>query len=443
MTPASSSTASASGHSGTAALAPESKARTVFRAVSGNFLEMYDFMVYGYYAAAIASTFFPADSEFASLMLALSVFGAGFLMRPLGAIVLGAYMDRHGRRKGLILSLSLMAVGTLCVAVVPGYATIGIAAPAIVLLGRLLQGFSAGAELGGVSVYLAEIATKGNRGFYCAWQSGSQQVAVVFAAALGVALHSLVPAPEMHSWGWRVPFVVGCMIVPFLFYIRRTLRETEEFEARRHHPGIGEIARAIASNYGIVLAGMGLVIMTTTSFYLITAYTPTFGKVELNLSSLDALLVTVCVGVSNFIWLPIAGAVSDRVGRAPVLLACTALAILTCYPAMQWLVGAPSFGSLLVVELWLSTLYAWYNGAMVVALTELMPAHVRTTGFSMAYSLATLIGGFTPAISTWLIHLTGDKAAPGAWMSVAAVCGLVATLFLYRSKATREQYKSA
>ncbi|WP_322045522.1 MFS transporter [Paraburkholderia sp. J67] len=421
----------------------DSKARTVFRAVSGNFLEMYDFMVYGYYAAAIGTAYFPAGNEFVSLMLAFSVFGAGFLMRPLGAIVLGAYMDRHGRRKGLIMSLTLMAIGTMCVAFVPGYATIGLLAPALVLIGRLLQGFSAGAELGGVSVYLAEIATKGNRGFYCAWQSASQQVAVVFAAALGVLLNSLVPAQAMTSWGWRVPFVIGCLIVPFLLYIRRTLRESDEFTARRHHPSLGEITRAIVANYGIVLAGMGLVIMTTTSFYLITAYTPTFGKVVLKLSSYDALLVTVCVGVSNFIWLPIAGAVSDRIGRAPVLIACTALTVFTAYPAMQWLVGAPSFATLLVVELWLSTLYAWYNGAMVVALTELMPVHVRTTGFSMAYSLATLVGGFTPAISTWLIHLTGDKAVPGAWMSVAAVCGMVATLFLYRAKATREQYKTA
>lgn len=421
----------------------ESKVRTVFRVVSGNFLEMYDFMVYGYYASAIARTYFPSNNAFASLMLSLSVFGAGFLVRPLGAIILGAYIDHHGRRKGLILTLGLMALGTLSVALVPGYATIGVLAPAIVLCGRLLQGFSAGAELGGVSVYLAEIATKGNRGFYCAWQSGSQQVAVVFAAALGVVMHSLLPAPEMKEWGWRVPFVIGCMIVPFLFYIRRTLRETDEFTARRHHPSLGEITRAIASNYGIVLAGMGLVIMTTTSFYLITAYTPTFGKVELHLSSLDALLVTVCVGVSNFIWLPIAGAVSDRVGRAPVLLACTALAVVSAYPAMRWLVGAPSFTTLLIVELWLSTLYAWYNGAMVVALTELMPVHVRTTGFSMAYSLATLVGGFTPAISTWLIHFTGDKAAPGAWLSIAAACGLVATLFLYRTRIAREQYKAA
>ncbi|MDE1179960.1 MFS transporter [Paraburkholderia sp.] len=440
MTGSSSSTLPASG---AAAHAPESRARSVFRVVSGNFLEMYDFTVYGYYAAAIAATFFPSTSEFASLMLALSVFGAGFLMRPVGALVLGAYIDQHGRRQGLILSLTLMAIGTACVALVPGYATIGLAAPAIVLFGRLLQGFSAGVELGGVSVYLSEIATRGNRGFYCSWQSASQQVAVVFAASIGVFLNRVVPAHDMNAWGWRIPFIVGCLIVPFLFYVRRSLRETDEFVARKHHPAMAEIMRSMAKNARLVLAGMGLVIMTTASFYLITAYTPTFGKVVLKLSSLDALIVTACVGLSNFVWLPIAGAVSDRIGRRPVLLTFTVLAILTAYPALQWMVAAPSFERLLIVELWLSVLYAWYNGAMVVALTELMPADVRTTGFSMAYSLASMLGGFTPAISTWLIHATGDKASPGMWMSFAALCGVVSTLVLYRSKAARTHFKTA
>ncbi|MFL9882241.1 MFS transporter [Paraburkholderia agricolaris] len=422
---------------------PESRFRAVFRVVSGNFLEMYDFTVYAYYAGAIAHTFFPADNEFISLLLALSVFGAGFLMRPIGALVLGAYIDRHGRRKGLILSLSLMAVGTACVALVPGYATIGLAAPVIVLIGRLLQGFSAGVELGGVSVYLAEIAPPGKRGFFCSWQSGSQQVAVIFAASLGVLLNQLLPASEVSAWGWRVPFLIGCLIVPFLLLIRRTLRETDEFAARKHHPGFGEIMKSMRDNAGLILAGMGLVVMTTASFYLITTYTPTFGKTVLHLSAIDSLVVTVCVGVSNLIWLPVSGAVSDRVGRRPILLLFTVLTMATSYPAMRWLVAAPSFERLLLVELWFSVLYAWYNGAMVVALTELMPAHVRTTGFSMAYSLATLVGGFTPAVSTSLIHFTGDKAAPGAWMGMAGLCGAMATLILYRSRQARNGYKLA
>ncbi|MBN3758804.1 MFS transporter [Paraburkholderia sp. Tr-20389] len=421
----------------------ESKVRTVFRVVSGNFLEMYDFMVYGYYAAAIAKTYFPSGDEFASLMLSLSVFGAGFLMRPLGAIVLGAYIDHHGRRKGLILTLALMALGTLTVAAIPGYATIGVLAPVLVLLGRLLQGFSAGVELGGVSVYLSEIATKGNKGFYCSWQSGSQQVAVVFAALIGVFLNRLLPADQMTAWGWRVPFLIGCLIVPFLFLIRRSLKETEEFLAKKHRPTIGEIFASMMQNWGIVLGGMGMVIMTTVSFYMITAYTPTFGKEVLKLSAIDTLIVTVCIGVSNLIWLPVSGAISDRVGRRPVLLTFTILTILTSYPAVQWLVADPSFARLLMVELWLSFLYGCYNGGMVVALTEVMPADVRTAGFSLAYSLATTIGGFTPAIATYLIHSTGNKAAPGLWMSVAAVCGLIATLVLYRTEEARNQYRTA
>lgn len=407
----------------------ESKARAIFRVVSGNFLEMYDFMVYGYYAKAIADTFFPAGNEFLSLMLSLVTFGAGFLMRPLGAIFLGAYIDRHGRRAGLILTLALMACGTLLIAAVPGYATIGLAAPLLVLIGRLLQGFSAGVELGGVSVYLAEIATPGRKGFFVSWQSGSQQVAVMFAALLGVLLSLALPPSEVSAWGWRIPFVVGCLIVPFLFIIRRSLRETEEFEKRKHRPDMAEVFRSMVENWRLVGAGTLLVVMTTVSFYLITAYTPTFGKSVLHLSDMDSLIVTLCVGASNLFWLPVMGAVSDRVGRRPLLILFTVLMLLTAYPAMVWLVNEPSFARMLAVLLWLSFLYGGYNGAMVVTLTEIMPPAVRTTGFSLAYSLATAIfGGFTPAIATWLIHTTGNKAMPGVWVSFAALCGLVATL---------------
>lgn len=178
--------------------------------------------------------------------------------------------------------------------------------------------------------------------------------------------------------------------------------------------------------------------MTTVSFYLITVYTPTFGKSVLKLTTTDSLIVTLCVGVSNFIWLPIMGSLSDKIGRKPLLIAFTTLTILTAYPVVSWLTGSPSFEKMLIAELWLSFLYASYNGAMVVALTEVMPVEVRTAGFSLAYSLATAIfGGFTPAIATWLIEVTSDKAAPGLWMSFAAVCGLIATLILYRKAGHR------
>jgi MFS transporter, MHS family, citrate/tricarballylate:H+ symporter len=406
--------------------------KAVLRVTSGNFMEMYDFFLFGIYASHIAKTFFPNESEFVSLMSTFLTFAAGFLMRPIGALTLGPYIDRIGRRKGLIVTLAIMAMGTILIAFVPGYASIGVAAPILVLLGRLLQGFSAGVELGGVSVYLSEMATPGHKGFYVSWQSASQQVAVAVAAVFGFALHKLLAPTDIAAWGWRIPFVFGCLIVPFIFYVRRSLEESKEFAARQRHPTTDEIFRTLVANWSVVLGGVAMVIMTTVSFYLITVYTPSFGKNVLKLSEADALLVTIVIAASNFFWLPISGALSDKVGRKPILIVTTTLAILSPYPALHWLTADISFNRMLAVELWLSFLYAAYNGAMVVALTEVVPASVRTTGFSLAYSLATTVGGSSLAISTWLIQTTGDRAAPGYWMSFAALCGLFAALFQYR-----------
>src|SRR6202521_2935486 len=233
----------------------KSKIWSVVRVSSGNFLEMYDFMVFGYSASAIGNAFFPSGNPFVSLMLSLMTFGAGFLMRPLGAIVLGAYTDLHGRRAGLILTLGLMSVGIVSIACMPGYATIGLIAPLLVLVGRLLQGFSAGMELGGVSVYFSQIATPGHKGFYVSWQSASQQVAVMFAAFLGVILSSILPLAKMMLWGWRVPLLLGCVILPFLFRLRHSLQETDDFVARKHKPNISEILRSLTASWGIVVIG--------------------------------------------------------------------------------------------------------------------------------------------------------------------------------------------
>ena len=413
---------------------------TILRVISGNFLEMLDFFLFGLFAKPIGDTFFPVEDEVGRLLLTFVTFGAGFLMRPLGALVLGAYVDRVGRRKGLITTLSIMAVGTIVIAATPGYRWfeeispgLVYVAPAVVLCGRLAQGFSAGVELGGVSVYLAEIAPPGRRGFIASWQSGSQQVAVMVGAALVFLLDRALSAAQVAAFGWRLPFVFGCLIVPVIFVIRQQLAETQAFLAQDRRPSTARILATVAANYRIVILGMMLVAMTTVSFYLITIYTPTFGRQTLKLTSSDALVVTFAVGLSNFIWLPIMGAASDRLGRKPLLVGFAAAAIVTTYPAMVWLAAHPTFAKMLSVELWLSFLYAGYNGAMVVALTEIVPAEVRTCGFALAYSLATAVfGGFTPAISEALIGLTTDKAAPGAWMAAAAVVSLAAALLIYR-----------
>jgi len=405
----------------------------VLRVTCGNFLEMFDFFLFGLYAAHIAAAFFPAGDEMASLMRAFAVFGVGFLMRPLGAVILGAYVDTVGRRKGLVVTLAIMACGTLLIAAVPDYQTIGIAAPLLVLLGRLLQGFSAGVELGGVSVYLAEIAAPGRKGFMVSWQSASQQLAIIVAAAIGYALSQWMAPSDIAKWGWRIPFFLGCCLVPFLYYIRRSLEETSEFLARPRHLTPGDIIKSLAANWRLVFGGMMMVTMTTVSFYLITVYTPTFGKTVLKLTEADSLLVTCCVGVSNFIWLPLIGTLSDQIGRKPILVFYGTLALVTSYPALSWLAAGPSFSRMLVVELWLSFLYGGYNAAMVVSLTEIIPREARTAGFSLAYSLATAVfGGSTAAVSTWMIQVTNDKASPGFWMSGAAACSLIAVLLMRR-----------
>ena len=430
---------SSAAHSGGAA-ARGSAFAAVLRVTSGNFLEQFDFFLFGFYATSISKVFFPASSEFASLMMTFAVFGAGFLMRPLGAIFLGAYIDQVGRRKGLIVTLGIMASGTVLIACIPGYHAIGLLAPALVLVGRLLQGFSAGAELGGVSVYLAEMATPGRKGFYTSWQSASQQIAIVMAAALGYGVNKWLGTEQIAAWGWRIPFLIGCLIVPFIFVLRRSLAETEAFKARTHRPSAAEVYRTMLQNWKTVLAGMMLVAMTTTTFYLITVYTPTFGKSVLKLSTAESLVVTLFVGLSNFCWLPVGGALSDRIGRRGIMIAITLLTICTAYPALSWLVAAPSFGRMLLVLLWFSFFFGMYNGAAMAALTEVMPEKIRVAGFSLAFSLATAVfGGFTPAISTYLIQLTGDKAAPGYWLTFAAVCGLGATLVLYRGAARRQE----
>jgi len=412
----------------------KSRIGAILRSTSGNFLEQFDFFLFGFYARYIAAAFFPAQDETAALLNTFGVFWLGALMRPVGAIVLGAYIDQIGRRKGLIVTLTIMAIGTVTIAFCPTYATIGIAAPVIVLIGRLLQGFSAGVELGGVSVYLAEISTPGNRGFYTSFQSSSQQVAIFVASIIGFALSEMIPAQTVAAWGWRIPFFIGCLIIPFIFLLRRTLEETPEFLAMKKHPTQREVFASAAANWQIIVLGMMIAVLTTTTFYFVTVYTPTFGRTVLKLSSADALLVTILVAVTNFFWNPVGGALSDRIGRRPVLLAIAVLSLLTAYPALHWLVEAPTFGKMLAVEMMFSFYFGVYSGTMLGALVEIVPKHVRTTCFSMAFALAAgLFGTFTPFASTWLIDHTGDKASPGYWLMCAAVLGIVAALIVYRS----------
>jgi len=407
----------------------KTKMKAVIRAASGNFLELYDYLVYVYFASYIARAFFPNRSEFISLMSALVVYGVAAIARPFGAVILGSYMDRKGRRKGLILSLSLMAVGTTSLAITPSYATIGFLAPLIIVAGRLVQGFSLGVEAGGVNVYLAEIATPGNRGFYCAWQGASQALGVIAATGLGVVLIAMLSSEEMQAWGWRIPLIAGCLIIPILFWLRRSLTETDVFLHSSHARSTMEILRILGEHWPIVAVGCLMTILNTTMFYFVNGYTPTFGASALHLDPLGTFVVTLIVSMASFVLLPVGGAISDRIGRWPMAIAMPLLILATAYPAMSWLVVSPSFSRLLLVEMWLAFLYAMYAGTLVPLLAEVMPAKVRSSGYAIILSLANgLFGTFTPAISTFVIQMTGNRASPALWLSAAAAVSLAAAL---------------
>jgi MFS family permease len=411
----------------------KAKMGAVIRAASGNFLELYDFLVYIYFASYIAKAFFPAKTEFMSLMLALGTYGVASIVRPVGAIVLGSYMDRKGRRKGLILTLTLMAIGTVSLALTPSYASIGLLAPLVITLGRLIQGFSLGVEAGGVNVYLAEIATPGNRGFYCAWQGSSQALGVMAATALGVLLTATLSMQQMESYGWRIPLIVGCLIVPVLFWLRRSLMETEVFEHSAPPRSTREILGILGEHWGIVAIGVTMTILNTTMFYFVNGYTPTYGSQALHLAPLGNFTVALVVGTLSFMLLPVFGAISDRIGRWPMVIGSPLLVLATAYPAMLWLVDAPSFTRLLIVELWLAVLYAMYAGTLVPLLAELMPAKVRSSGYAIVISLANgIFGTFTPAIATFLIAMSGNRASPALWLSAAAAASLLGALVARR-----------
>jgi MHS family citrate/tricarballylate:H+ symporter-like MFS transporter len=254
---------------------------------------------------------------------------------------------------------------------------------------------------------------------------------VIASALIGVILIASVTPADMTLWGWRVPLLIGVVAIPFLFWLRRSLPETDVFVQSRHVRSLGEVLRLLGANWALIVNGMALSVMTTTSFYLITAYTPTYGRQVLQMSTQDSLLVTLFVGVSNLLWLPVGGILTDRFGGRPVMLAVTAAALATAYLAMSWLVIEPDFTKLLAVLMLFSVYFGLYNGALIPTLASIMPQEVRATAFSLAFVTATAVfGGFTPAVATILVEATGDRAAPALWLSLAAAISLTAAFVL-------------
>jgi MFS transporter, MHS family, proline/betaine transporter len=403
----------------------------VTAAVIGNALEWYDFIVFGFFAVIIARLFFPTESQYASLLLTTATFGVGFFMRPVGGILLGVYADRRGRKAALLLIIGLMTLAIAMIGFAPTYAAIGIAAPLLIVLARLLQGFSAGGEFASCTAFLIESAPAQHRGFYGSWQMVGQGLAVLTGALLGTFITRIFTPEALDSWGWRVPFLFGLVIGPLGLYIRRRLDETGAFLATRRSAQQQTLGAALAAHVRPVLATFGIVVSGTIFFYVILLYMPTFARTQLHLP-LDQAFSAQAIGLACMIVLiPIFGALSDHIGRKPIMIGALILYFVSIYPLFSWMNANPSFTSLLITQVALCCLMGAFSGPLSTTLAEQFPAHVRSTGLGTAYNMAVMLfGGFAPFFVTWLIQRTGLPVAPAFYVMFGAAAGLLASLLL-------------
>lgn len=399
--------------------------RAVVAAVIGNALEWYDFTVFSFMTVVIAQLFFPTSSEYSSLLLTTATFGVAFFMRPIGGIVLGLYADRAGRKAALSLVILLMTFGIFLIAVAPPYAAIGIGGPLLIVLGRLLQGFSAGGEFGSATAPLSR------RGYYGSWQMASQAAALLFGSLVGAAVTRGLSTEALHAWGWRVPFLIGLVIGPVGFYVRRHLVDSEAFlqaRERGEHVTLGEV---FARHGRAVVCGLGAVIALTVTVYVLISYLPTFAVKQLKLPYAQSFYAVIIGNLLLTALSPVAGAWSDRIGRKGLSLWALGLTLVMIYPLFAWLDASPSIARLIAVQAMLSVTLAGYYGPFGAMIAELFPANVRSTGLSLAYNVAVMVfGGFGQFIVTWLIKTTGTPLAPTYYVMAGLALSLVALAFV-------------
>lgn len=389
----------------------------------GNALEWFDFVVYGFFAATIAKLFFPAQDEAVSLLLAFATFGVTFFVRPLGAIVLGAFADRNGRKAALTLAIVLMMAGTAIIAVAPTYSVIGPLAPMLIVIARLIQGFSAGGEFGSATAFLAEQNSE-RRGFFASWQFASQGLTTVLATAFGAALASALTPEQMDAWGWRVPFAFGLLIGPIAYYIRRHVDETPEFRslAEKGTP----LRETLLEGKKRLLISLGMVVLCTVAMYTIL-FMPTYATRQLGLPVAGSFMAIFLTGAIQLVLTPLFGSLSDRRGRLPILFGAAIAILLLIYPMFAWLAANPTLQTLLIIQAIIGVLIAGYLGPLPALMSEIFPARMRTTGLSISYSFGVAIfGGFAPFINAWLIESTGSKLAPSWYVMLAAAISLTA-----------------
>jgi MHS family proline/betaine transporter-like MFS transporter len=411
--------------------------RAILAASVGNLLEWYDFSVYALFAIYIGANFFPAGNTGADLVKAFLVFGLGFVARPLGSVVIGIYGDRAGRKAALTATILVMACGTLAIAVAPSYAVIGIGAPLLLLAGRLLQGFSAGGEIGSAAAFLVEHAPTANKGLFTAWLQASMGMSNILGALVAFAVTALLPASDVIGWGWRIPFVIGLSIVPLGLYLRRTLEETPEFltESRRSRDrrAGSPIVQVFRQNWPALVGGFGISILWAVAVYVLLIFMPVYVQKVFGFTAAQAFGASLVENVLFVSGCFAFGAAADRIGHLRMLGIGAVSLLVAVMPLFAWLDAARST---LVLTLVLSTfgiLVSSFTSVAPIVLSGLFPTGVRATGVSLTYNGAfTLFGGFAPAILTWFTSTAaGSVFAPAWYVAASAVPAIIAITLMY------------
>lgn len=409
--------------------------RQIVAVAMGNALEFYDFVTYAFFAAQIGRTFFPSDRPGASLLASLATFGAGFLTRPLGAWVIGRMGDRRGRKPAMLLSFSLIGIAVIGLPLTPSYALIGAWAPIIVVSFRLLQGFALGGEVGPSTAFLMEAAPLHRRGLYIAMQSMSADLAVLMAGLVGVLLaHWLTPA-ALDAWGWRIALLLGAVIVPFGLVLRRTLSETLD-----QTPAATPVRDPMAPDYlRMALLGLAMLAAATVGGYVLE-YMTTYASTTLGMPERLALGATAVIGLCGVVCDPLGGYLSDRFGRRPMMIVPWCVLLLIILPAF-WLLGQHRTGPVLyLVTAALAISLTLSTTTVLVAVTEALPARVRSGGLALIYAVSiSVFGGSTQFVVAWLTRVTGNALAPAWYLIAAVLVGLAAMWRMPETAPARRQ----
>lgn len=413
--------------------------RVVAATVAGNALEFFDFTTYAFFAVYIGQTFFPADEPLVTVMLSVAVFGVGFITRPLGGLLIGAFADRVGRKPAMLLTIALITVGTIGMAVTPSYASIGLAAPIIVIVCRLVQGLALGGEVGPSTAYLIEIAPQDRRGLYGSWQLASQGLASLAAGIVGIVLTLALSKEQMLAWGWRIPFMLGLALIPIAIYLRRHMPESHEQPT--HGQALKNPLTEIRHHLRPIVLALMTILGGTISTYA-AIYMTTYAMTTLKLSATIGMSATIVFGLATWAGALLGGWLSDLYGRKPVMLWSRVALFVLVYPAYMLLIEHTSLVTLALATTVLALLTGIGGAAGIVAIPELFPGHVRALGLSIAYAFGVaLFGGTAQLVIAWLLKVTGNPAAPALYVLPTSLIAIVGIMLMHETGGGKELQK--